>query len=233
MAAVWTGRELLVWRDSGRGAAYDPQHDTWRHLAATFPQARTDRRPAVAWTGREVLIWGGCYASYPRCDSGKDEELDDGAAYDPARDRWRRIATSPLAPRNQPQAVWTGRELLVWGGDVHVAGTGAYAAAYDPDKDRWRTVPAGPLAPRSNHAMVWTGREVLVWGGLASGTADGHLADGAAFDPATDAWKPLPKAPILGRDRHVAVWAGQELLIWGGCCAATRPFADGAAFRPG
>ena len=185
MAAAWTGRELLVWLDTGQGAAYDPQRDAWRRLTAAFPLPRADRnRPAVVWTGREVIIWGGCDNRVPQCDdSSQGDELSDGAAYDPAR-------------------------------------------------DRWRTVSDGPLAPRSNHSMVWTGRELLVWGGVANGIGGRFLADGAALDPATGAWTPLPSAPIRGRDRHAAVWTGQELLVWGGCCAGTQLLADGAAFRP-
>lgn len=234
MAATWTGRELLVWLDAKRGAAYDPQRDAWRRLTAAFPLPTADRsQPAVAWTGREVIIWGGCDNRVPQCDDGsQSDELRDGAAYDPATDRWRRIATSPLAARDRPQAVWTGQELLFWGGATPAGAVGAYAAAYDPVRDRWRTIPDGPLAPRSNHVMVWTGRELLVWGGVANGTGDRFLADGAAYDPATGAWTPLPGAPIRARDRHVAAWTGQELLVWGGCCAGDRLLADGAAFRP-
>jgi N-acetylneuraminic acid mutarotase len=234
MAAAWTGRELLVWLDAERGAAYDPRQDAWRRLSAAFPLPQANRdQPAVVWTGREVILWGGCDGRVPQCDDGaRGDGLSDGAAYDPASDRWRRLAASPLAARDQPQGAWTGRELVVWGGDAPAGGGGAYAAAYDPATDRWRTLPAGPLSPRSNHIMVWTGRELLVWGGVASGTGDRFLADGAALDPATGRWTPLPGAPIRGRDRHVAVWTGQELLVWGGCCAGTQLLADGAAFRP-
>lgn len=233
MAAAWTGRELLVWLDAERGAAYDPQRDAWRRLSAAFPLPRVDRyRPAVVWTGREVIIWGGCDDRVPQCDdASQGDELRNGAAYDPARDRWRRIATSPLAARDRPQAVWTGQELLLWGGASRADAGRADAAAYHPARDRWRTIPNGPLAPRSNHIMVWTGRELFVWGGEANDTG-GFLADGAAFDPATGTWTALPRAPVRGRDRHVAVWTGQELLVWGGCCAGTQLLADGAAFRP-
>jgi hypothetical protein len=233
MAAAWTGTELLVWLDAEHGAAYDPKRDAWRRLRAAFPLPLADRsRPVVAWTGREVLVWGGCDDRVPQCDdSSQGDELSDGAAYDPARDRWRRIATSTLAARDRPQGVWTGRELVAWGGIPRGGDGGAYAAAYDPARDRWRTLPDGPLSPRSNHTMVWTGREVVVWGGEANDTG-GFLADGAALDPATGAWTPLPRAPIRGRGRHVAVWTGQEVLVWGGCCAGTQLLADGAEFQP-
>jgi N-acetylneuraminic acid mutarotase len=214
MAAAWTGTELLVWRDAYHGAAYDPKRDAWRRLPAAFPLPLADRAgPVVAWTGRELLVWGGCDNHTPQCDdSGGSAGLADGAAYDPATDRWRRIAAAPLTARVRPQGVWTGRELVVWGGIPRGGAGGADAAAYDPAQDRWRTLPDGPLSPRSNHTMVWTGREVLVWGGEANDRG-GFLADGAALDPATGSWTPLPSAPIRGRDRHVAVWTGQELLV--------------------
>ena len=80
--------------------------------------------------------------------------------------------------------------------------------------------------------MVWTGSRVLVWGGVASRTGDRFLNDGAAYDPAADRWTALPPAPVRGRDRHVAVWAGDRMLVWGGCCANDRPFADGAVYLP-
>jgi hypothetical protein len=233
MATAWTGTELLVWRDAEHGAAYDPERDAWRRLRASFPLPLADRTgPVVAWTGREVLVWGGCDNRTPLCDdSGGSAGLADGAAYDPARDRWRRIATSPLTARDRPRGVWTGQELVVWGGVPRGDARGVDAAAYDPARDRWRRLPNGPLSPRSNHTMVWTGREVLIWGGEANDTG-GFLADGAALDPATGIWTPLPRAPIRGRDRHVAVWTGQELLVWGGCCDGTQLLADGAALQP-
>lgn len=233
MATAWTGTELLVWLDAEHGAAYDPKRNAWRRLRAAFPLPLANRTgPVVAWTGREVLVWGGCDAQTPQCDdSGGRAGLADGAAYDPARDRWRRIATSHLTARDRPRGVWTGRELVVWGGIPQGGVSGAYAAVYDPARDRWRTLPDGPLSRRSNHTMVWTGREVLVWGGEANDTGD-FLADGAALDPGTGTWTALPRAPIRGRDRHVAVWTGQELLVWGGCCDGTTLLADGAGFRP-
>ena len=36
-----------------------------------------------------------------------------GATYDPVGRAWRRIAPSPIGPRESFSAVWTGRELIV------------------------------------------------------------------------------------------------------------------------
>jgi hypothetical protein len=232
LEAVWTGREMVVLTADGKWAAYSPQQDAWR-LLPSFPlQGRL--RPALVWTGTEVLVWGGCAATVPQCDdqaSGADE-LDDGAAYNPATDRWRPISRSPLAPRDRPEAVWTGQEMLVWGGVVPPGQGGSYGAAYDPASDTWRPLADGPLSARSNHTAVWTGRRMLAWGGELAGHGDQFLADGAAYDPATDAWNPLPAAPLAARDRHVAVWTGTEMVIWGGCCDGDAPMGSGAAFTP-
>jgi hypothetical protein len=41
-----------------------------------------------------------------------------GATYDPATGTWRDLAEPPLSPRRDHVAVWTGDELLIWGGRV-------------------------------------------------------------------------------------------------------------------
>jgi hypothetical protein len=242
--AFWTGRELLVWEiDHRLGAAFDPVRGRWRRLTRAFPLPVAARyRPATVWTGREVLVWGGCDSGGVRyheqavqCDDarGSGDELADGAAYDPATDTWRTIARSPLPARDRPVAVWTGTEMLVWGGVTPAAGgAGPYGAAYDPARDRWRVLTDAPIAPRSNHTAVWTGTLMLVWGGQSLDSGSEFHGDGAAYDPQRDHWATLPAAPVPTRDRHHAVWTGQELLIWGGCCQGDRYFASGAAFRP-
>jgi hypothetical protein len=57
-------------------------------------------------------------------------------------------------------------------------------------------------------------------------------ARAAAYGPARSRWTTLPPAPILGRDRHAALWTGTELLIWGGCCRGGHHHRDGALYSP-
>ena len=85
---------------------------------------------------------------------------------------------------------------------------------------------------------AWDGSEVLMWGGLGlDGAVPPH---GEAYDPATDTWSSLPKAPLRGRVDANVVWTGSELIIWGGIDARTatpdgawKELFDGAAFKPG
>jgi hypothetical protein len=151
------------------------------------------------------------------------------------------LPLSPLSPRTEAAAVvWTGRLLFVWGG---ATGPDAGAllgdgAVWDSSADRWRTLPRAPLSARTRTSAVWTGRQVIVWGGLDQvGSSGSHAAaDGAAWDPATNLWTPLPAAPLGGRAEAIATWTGDRVILLGGRGAvrtdAVREFTDGASFDP-
>ena len=44
--------------------------------------------------------------------------LGDGAAWDPATNRWRALPASPLGPRDGSVVAWAGDRLVVWGGST-------------------------------------------------------------------------------------------------------------------
>src|SRR5215207_8747590 len=60
---------------------------------------------------RELLVWGGGFGP------GGNGSRTQGVRYDPAEQEWRPMARSPLEDRAGHSAVWTGEELIVWGGD--------------------------------------------------------------------------------------------------------------------
>lgn len=245
--SAWTGNELVVWGGGdlnqvyGDGAAYDPTADRWRTIADA-PLARRSGGFAV-WSGRELVVWGGI-------DAVALVEIRDGAAYDPAANRWRSIAASPLAGRDGAASVWTGKELLVWGGKT-IGGAFLFGdgAAYDPAADRWRSLPLSPLTPRTLPGAVWSGRELVVWGGIGlPGASDNGpldriierrtlltpIGDGAAYDPATNRWRPLEPVPLLGRGSPIAAWDGEHMLLWGGLVVVSSPAssAEGVRYTP-
>lgn len=235
--AVWTGKEMIVWGgfDGKRlrtdGAAYQPRSGRWRRIASAPLAGR--RYQAAIWTGSEMIVWGG---SKPRAGAG-ERTLSDGAAYNPERDSWRRLAKTPFrsAPARilgaglEPDldAAWTGREMMIW--------NGARGAVYRPRSNSWHTLPPPP--PKLRHwkptdSAIWTGKQLIVWGGTSSEDQADFIADGAAYDPHQGRWKLVPDAPIAGRDRHVAIWTGEAMLVWGGCCRGSRYHPDGALYRP-
>lgn len=142
---------------------------------------------------------------------------------------WVDIAASPLSARYQHTAVWTGTEMIVWGGYSGYSD----GAAYNLSTDTWRTLPAvtstiSGFYGRYLHTAVWTGSKMIVWGGYGSG----YRNDGATYDPAggTGTWASIATAPITTRQAHTAVWTGTEMIVWGGYNGSY--LADGAAYNP-
>ena len=148
-----------------------------------------------------------------------------GDGDEPAPEGWRRGAPGPLRHRDFAALVWTGTELVVWGGDPE----GDPGAAYDPKADRWRAIAAAPIPARCEPATAWTGREVLVWGRACRVTPEQprDAAAGAAYDPAADRWRLLPDAPLQA-PTTMSAWTGAEWVIAGanGAAAAFDPAGD-------
>ena len=169
-------------------------------------------------------------AAHPRCPS--ETAPDVGIAPGSGGTHWQELAGSGLCGRYDASAVWTGKEMLVWGGES-CAGAACPSdqsphlgdgAAYNPTTDRWRKLASSPLSGREAAATAWTGSEMLVWGGTTGTTL---LADGAAYDPVKDRWRPLARSPLAPRTASASAWTGKELVVWGG-----SDLADGAAYDP-
>src|SRR5205085_3337178 len=121
-------------------------------------------------------------------------------AYDPSTRVWRRLASAPATDNFcRRAAVWTGKEMLVWG---------CKQLALDPRTNRWRTLPAAPTGER---IVVWTGRELIGWGGGCCGDAS---SDGSAYSPATNSWRKLPRGPLAPSQGPIGVWDGHEVLLF-------------------
>jgi len=155
------------------------------------------------WTGTEAIIWGGW--EWDEEGFGISGETADGAAYDTSTDSWRTIGPAPLEPRARHLAVWTGREMVVWGGEGPRGPPDG--AAYNPATDRWRTIAEGPLPWTTAPTSVWADDEWII------AVTRRDSIDLAAYDPARDAWRVIPSLPgSFTRDNWVA-WTGSELLL--------------------
>src|SRR5207248_4062650 len=99
----------------------------------------------------EMLVWGGIGSNLEWA-----QRTGNGARYQPETDTW-----SPISGEGAPtqwsshSAVWTGRQMLVWGGFDRVAGTVNTGARYDPAADTWQPMvaPSGP-SQRPGHSAV-------------------------------------------------------------------------------
>jgi hypothetical protein len=157
---------------------------------------------AAVWTGTELVVWGGAESS------GGGRVFADGAAYDPGTQMWRAIPDAPIGGRERSGAVWTGREVIVWGGDLGVGVSApATGAAWDPATNRWRTIAAAPIDAVQYPSMLWTGTEVVVTGATAVAPHDA-----AAYDPVTGSWRVLDPLPVSGAPMGVPVWTGSHVV---------------------
>jgi N-acetylneuraminic acid mutarotase len=194
---AWTGTELIVLVSGldpdgnpyparlARAAAYNPTTDTWRRIAP-LPATREDA--TAIWDGSEVLVVGGAVRT-KHVSVGPWPLARVGFAYNPTTNRWRKLPPMESG-RMDFASVWTGKELLLWGGRTTLGfspQSPPTGLAYKPTANRWSSLPQAPLAGRLGPTAVWTGKAMTVWGGSRPKKTSGtrSFADGAAFTPAT------------------------------------------------
>src|SRR2546422_1764610 len=116
-----------------------------------------------------------------------------GSRYDPASDAWMPISIGANVPsaRFRHTAAWTGRQMVVWGGNDFYGPLNT-GGRYDPASDAWVSTSTGANVPgaRSSHTAVWTGTKMIVWGGSDAGAVP--TSTGGSYDPDSDAWAPTP-----------------------------------------
>ncbi len=231
--AVWTGQYVvashgctannhtcttsLAWR-------YDPMIDLWEQVP-NAPISRTDQ--SAVWTGSEMIVWGGCTYAQDLCQVFSQV----GARYNPETNNWQ-VMSSDGAPlgRTYPNLVWSGTEMLVWGGQ---SGDVSGGGRYDPSTNTWSTLSTDGAPPGANNTAVWSGTEMIAWGGCTGNPSCDSWSDaGGRYDPASDTWAPTStsNAPTA-RSGHAAVWMGDQMIVWGGYNAGGH-LDSGARYDP-
>jgi N-acetylneuraminic acid mutarotase len=220
--AIWTGTEMIVWGGGNTddswglstGGRYSPTTNTWVTTNGNAPTARSAH--TAVWTGTEMIVWGGQEANLLVPAGGTNT----GRRFSPSTDTW--IATrnnNAPPPRTNHTAVWSGTEMIVWGGyfrDVngeHFLNTGG---RYDAATNSWTaTSTANGPTGRDLHTAIWTGNEMIVWGGTSNGVT--ALNTGGRYNPNTNSWRAssVINAPS-SRYYHTGVWSGSEMIVWGG-----------------
>src|SRR5919106_4449728 len=153
------------------------------------------------------------------------------------------VAATPLGclgsfePRASHAAVWTGDELLVFGGTNGAEGEPLRTGlAYSPDTGNWRELPMSPLAmswwPATR--VLWTGSRVVMAGSVRDedwGTDDDdwyteHLL---FHNSGMNQWESV-SFPEERQHIGAVVWTGEEALSVGG--DQNAPDNTGWAYRP-
>jgi len=227
--SVWTGDEMIVWggynsegptfphfqylTENGR---YNPALDTWSSVS-TVGAPREREEHTATWTGTEMIVWGGVLG---QCSViGCLYSTNTGGRYDPVTDTWQPMSTegAPSARRFHT-AIWTGSELIIWGGVGSDYRTPlANGARYDPASDTWSPLSSINAPPaRGSHSAVFDGQRMIVWGGRGDGATS--VIDGAIYDPVSDVWSVLTdqNAPARssGSEPASVVSTGSDMFVW-------------------
>lgn len=236
-SAIWTGTEMIIWGGNGTqlfstGGRYNPVTDSW------VPTRITDACPTprgahtAVWTGSYMVVWGG--AGNPSDPDGQFK--NSGAKYNPLDDSWVSISTGANCPEGRyvHTAVWTGSQMVVWGG-VTPAGGSNTGGRYDLALNTWLSTSTGAQCPERRfwHGAVWTGTEMIVWGGLSGDSA--YTSTGGRYKPSTDTWTATPTGGDCPSPRvdFSLVWTGTQVIIWGGRSPNSDFYNSGSLFDPG
>jgi N-acetylneuraminic acid mutarotase len=238
--AVWTGDRMFVWGGLGAsstlndGARYDPAGDSWSAAPTSGAPAARWLHTAV-WTGTEMILWGGL-------DAYGGNPLNDGGRFYVPAEAWTGISSNaPVLPwpRTDATCVWTGSELLFWGGqldDGHSYRTFNDGWRYQPTSRTVTAIPTnGAPTGRFAHSAVWTGSEMIIWGGNIAEGSGRVTNNGARYLPAANLWLPLnTTSSPSARAFHTAVWTGLDMIVWGGSSTGLKNggLDDGSRYNP-
>jgi hypothetical protein len=149
--AVWGGQGGTGINFFNTGGQYHPSTDSWTPTTTTnAPEAR--RLHTAVWTGSEMIVWGGF-------NSPIRPPLNTGGRYNPSTDSWT-ATTTTNAPtgRTGHSAVWTGSDMIIWGGSFLNTG-----GRYDPSTDSWTpTSLTNAPAGREFHTAIWTRSQMII-----------------------------------------------------------------------
>jgi len=157
---------------------------TWREIAEA-PFGSAGA--GAAWTGDRMIV----------VDFSPADTASRAAAHDPATDTWTELPSAPTRLDANSPSAWTGEELLVFDYDTRKG------FAFDPVQQTWRRLAPTPI--RGPRLAVWADGQVVV---------GNNKRFVAAYDPQTDVWTELPRAPGAQKRRGLLqlVWTGSKVL---------------------
>ena len=144
--------------------------------------------------------------------------------------------TGAPSARALHSSVWTGTEVLVWGGTPDGATSLNTGGRYNPATDSWTAIPtANAPTARFEARMQWIGLTVnrmIVWGGTDDDYTTG-LNTGGVYDPALNSWTTTTttNAP-QGRFYHTMARSGSKVIVWGGSPDDITGLNTGGVYDP-
>src|SRR5438876_2051471 len=105
-----------------------------------------------------MIVWGG-YGN---------AVFNTGGRYNPVTDSWTATSTTnPPDARYYHTAVWTGSEMIVWGGIDESGNYSNTGGKYNPVTDSWTATSTTNVPERrAGPTAVWTGSDMIIRAGI-------------------------------------------------------------------
>jgi N-acetylneuraminic acid mutarotase len=110
-----------------------------------------------------MIVWGGYNGT---------AAANTGGRYNVGANAWTPTPTSGAPDgRYGHGAIWTGSEMIVWGGQSSSSTTSAVTffndgSGFNPSANTWtRLTASGAPAARAVFSAAWAGTEMIIWGG--------------------------------------------------------------------
>ena len=197
---------------------YDIRRRRWKSVR---PMPLAVNHPTAVAYGGELYVHGGYAANL-----GLTEPTGALQRYDPSRNRWSRLRSSPTARAAHAVAV-IGHRLYAAGG---ANGTGSLRSldVYDFESRRWTREPSFPPPARNHTTGVASGGRFYVLAGRDSR----NFTAAARYDPRRRSWERLPPlrtarggiASARLSDGRIVVFGGERLEPGGTTIAEVELF---------
>jgi hypothetical protein len=145
----------------------------------------TQELPAEAWQNLEVFI--------------------ESPALRPVADPYY-LDPGPLSHRQSADLIWTGEEMIVWGGKTMLEGlpTLVDGAAFDPVTDEWRMIAPFPLeGPRASRAILGDGEMLVV-----------NHENVFGYNYETDSWRVIADGMAPSESHDQMLFVNGRLFVW-------------------
>ena len=240
VATAWTGSDFLYWGGSrtdvdkedlpkvkGKGTYNEANGFYYTDGWMINPKTGKVRKMNTAglpisiegytsvWTGKYLFVRAG--------------EYNIMRLFDPKLNKWKAVSLrgAPLDKRINNVLVWTGKEVLIWGGSNY-AGNKKMSSGYlyNPETNTWRRTAPSIISERKSPAVLKIGKEIIIWGEFW-----GKKMDGAAYNTETNTWRKIADCPFKQPKMNfvpyaTTFWTGKEGIFLGGNSVAYNPTTD-------
>jgi hypothetical protein len=112
----------------------------------------------------------------------------------------------PLGLRQSADVIWTGEEMIVWGGKPILEGlpTLVDGAVFNPETGAWRTIASFPLFPPKATRAIWADNEMLVV----------NIENVYGYDPVTDSWRLVADGVSIPQSQDQISYSNGKLYVW-------------------